>query len=37
MQHEEMKEKVNSLKANYDATVFREIVESIKREKINDD
>jgi hypothetical protein len=37
MQHEELKEKLNSLKTDYSGKVFREVVESIKREKINDD
>lgn len=37
MQHEGLKENLNSLKKNYSGKVFREIVETIKREKINDD
>lgn len=37
MQHEELNERLNSLKKNYSGKVFREIVETIKREKINDD
>jgi len=37
MRHEELKCKINDLKTNYSGKVFREIVETIKREKINDD
>lgn len=37
MGHEELRGKVNSLKTNYDGKVFREVIESIKKEKINDD
>jgi len=37
MRHEELKDKVNALKTNYSVKVFREVVEIIKREKINDD
>jgi hypothetical protein len=37
MKHEDIKEKINALKTNYSVKVFREVVEIIKREKINDD
>jgi len=37
MKHEDLKIKTNTLKTNYSVNVFREVVESIKREKINDD
>jgi hypothetical protein len=37
MQHEELKEKLNSIKTDYSGKVFKGIIESIKREKINDD
>lgn len=37
MKNEELNDRLNSLKKNYSGKVFREIVETIKREKINDD
>ncbi|VVB85394.1 Uncharacterised protein [uncultured archaeon] len=37
MQNEELREKVNSLKTNYSGKVFREVIESIKIDKISDD
>lgn len=37
MRPEDLKEKINTLKTNYSVKVFREVVDSIKREKINDD
>ncbi|MDP3103663.1 MAG: hypothetical protein Q8M95_03540 [Candidatus Methanoperedens sp.] len=37
MNREELKGKINDLKTNYSGKAFREIVETIKREKINDD
>lgn len=37
MRNEELREKVNSLKTNYSGKVFREVVESVKRDKIGDD
>ncbi|MBU3968542.1 MAG: hypothetical protein KKG76_14420 [Euryarchaeota archaeon] len=37
MRHEELKDKINALKTNYSVKVFREVVEIIKRERINDD
>ncbi len=37
MGYEELKDKIRSLKSNYSGRSFREVVESIKREKINDD
>ena len=37
MQHDELKEKLNSIKKDYSGKVFKGIIESIKREKINDD
>jgi hypothetical protein len=37
MQHDELKRKLNSIKTDHSGKVFKEIIESIKREKINDD
>ena len=37
MRHEELKNKVDALKTNYSGKSFREVVEIIKREKINND
>lgn len=37
MKHEELKTKIDALKTNYSGNGFREVVEIIKREKINDD
>lgn len=37
MRHEELKDKLNSIKTDYSVKVFKGIIESIKREKINDD
>lgn len=37
MRHEELKDKINALKTDYSVKVFREVVEIIKRERINDD
>jgi len=37
MRYEELKNNINALKTNYSVKVFREVVDSIKREKINDD
>ena len=37
MVHDELKEKLNSIKKDYSGKVFKGIIESIKREKINDD
>lgn len=37
MQHEGLREKLNGLKTNYSSKSFREVIECIKREKINDD
>jgi len=37
MRHEEIKNKINTLKTNYSGKSFREVVEIIKREKMNDD
>jgi ABC-type branched-subunit amino acid transport system permease subunit len=37
MNHEELINKINTLKTNYSVKVFREVIDSIKREKINND
>jgi len=37
MKHEELDNKINTLKTDYSGKGFREVVEIIKREKINDD
>ncbi len=37
MKREELKENINILKKNYSGKLFREVVDSIKRERINDD
>lgn len=37
MKHEELKNKTSALKTNYSVKAFREVVEIIKKEKINDD
>ncbi len=37
MIHDEIKNKTDTLKTNYSVKLFREVVENIKREKINDD
>jgi hypothetical protein len=37
MRHEELRNKINTLKTDYSGKVFREVVEIIKREKKNDD
>ncbi len=36
MVNEELQNKINALKSNYSGKVFREIVDSIKKERIND-
>ena len=37
MRHDELRNKINTLKTDYSSKGFSEIVEIIKREKINDD
>ena len=37
LRHKELRDKINALKTYYSGKVFREVVEIIKRERINDD